>query len=396
MKYWIVAGLAIALGLTAGYLSTNIEFRSSKELFLINFYPDGVPDEVDEIQTVNAPRVVISNGEIHDFGSMEKKETKRHAFEFKNAGEAPLELRVLNTSCKCTLSSVDSATIQPGDTFEVELEWTPEDYSRSFSQVAKIKTNDPLRDIVEIRVRGQVIQPIWAYPERLVVTKVLSSVGFDEEVYVFGQDDSMDIERVELSDEATRDLFDIEYERLEADSEFVTEAAAGTGFRIRVVAKSGLPLEPMKQSLLIHSSLADSEPLEIPVRGNVTGDISFNVQQGFAFDKDNNMLEFGLIGKGGMKEARIGLVVRGEHAQDVKMWIEEDGVHPAGILQAEIEESRTIGSNEMFPLHILVPKGCPPIDRLGPTRDNLGRIEILTDHPVDKKITVYVRFGTEG
>lgn len=395
MKYWIFPGVAVLLGLAAGFISTAIEFSGNRELFVIRFYPKGVPEKIGEFKVGNSPKVNVVNGAVHDFGSMEKKETKTHAFTFRNDGLAPLEIHVLNTTCKCTLSDVRAATIEPGESLDVTLEWKPDNYSMDFSQTATIKTNDPLHDLVELRVKGQVIQPLWSFPEKLIITNILSSEGFNEDIYVLSREEHLNIESLELQDAYSKEFFDISYEKVE-DADFLNEQGAKAGFKINVIANPGLPLEPLLQLLVVETNLEDMEPMELQVRGFVRGDITIKASQQYAYDSLRNTLDFGLVQQSEEIDTRIGLMVRGEHAGNLEFWIEEDGIHPSNIISAELEDSRGVGKLQMIPLRLRLKKGSPVVDFLGPKRENMGRIEIMTNHPVDKKVVLYVRFGIQG
>ena len=396
MKYWILAVLGLVAGTAAGYFTTQFTQANIPEYFSISYYPDGAPQEVDiDSVSVSGPRVSIVNGEVHEFGSMEKNETKSHTFKLRNVGEKPLELELVGTTCKCTVGELGQSQVAPQETIDIVLEWKPLDYSRTFSQSATLKTNDPRRSEIELRVEGRVVQPVWAAPETLVFTNVVASEGAEAEFQVFSSDPGLELQSIALADSLPDDWMHVSSERLPADSPLLEEQLAADGFTIRVKVDGGLPLEPISRTVQLQTNRTPDGPLEVDVKGAVRGDISINVPK-VSFDSKTNLIDLGLIDSGVAKELQINLILRGKQENPVKMWIPEGGVTPVGSMIAELEEPRQLSNLQITSIKVTIPADAEPVDMLGPTRDKLGRIEILTDHETDKRIVVYVRFAVPG
>lgn len=82
MKYWIIIVVVIGFGIVVGYVGILVEFWKVCEFFVIFFYLDGIFDDIGEIMVVNVLMVVVENGEVYEFGLMEKKEIKMYGFVF--------------------------------------------------------------------------------------------------------------------------------------------------------------------------------------------------------------------------------------------------------------------------------------------------------------------------
>src|SRR5688572_28228631 len=59
------------------------------------------------VAAVSLPEFRI-DATTYDFGVIERGSSKSHAFKVTNMGDAPLQISVGATSCKCTLGNVDN------------------------------------------------------------------------------------------------------------------------------------------------------------------------------------------------------------------------------------------------------------------------------------------------
>ena len=75
---------------------------------------------------LRGPKLVMVDGPIHQFGSMEFGSSKSHTFRLRNDGLAPLNLSIGNVSCRCTSAKLSANQLQPGEEAEVQLTWKAE------------------------------------------------------------------------------------------------------------------------------------------------------------------------------------------------------------------------------------------------------------------------------
>ena len=101
---------------------------------------------------------------IYDFGKMAQHEKGTHTWQIKNAGEADLELWMIGKpTCSCTIAKLENnqkATVKPGDSTTIDLEWNTKDLHEDYSQGANFGTNDPRMDSFMLSVKGKNHPPV--------------------------------------------------------------------------------------------------------------------------------------------------------------------------------------------------------------------------------------------
>ena len=112
-------------------------------------------------ETKPQPRAIAGEVE-HNFGVMDPLTMGEHKFVIRNTGEAPLELNIGPTTCKCTVSGLSSNRVEPGEFASVKLEWNSGRKDLEFAQAATVYTNDPRKKSIEFTVTGKVRMLIGA------------------------------------------------------------------------------------------------------------------------------------------------------------------------------------------------------------------------------------------
>jgi hypothetical protein len=336
----------------------------------------------------DAPRVQIDEPHFH-FGTMERGRTRSHRFEVKNVGTAPLTLQVGQTSCKCTLGEVTGDAIPPGGTTHVELEWSAKSESGPFRQTATIITNDPLKSRVELSIEGEVVAARGVEPSEFVFDKVTSGESKSVDVYVMSLvQEELEVRGAELSDEATRENFDVKIEGVER--ELLPNPNAKDGVKVTLTVKGDLPIGRFDQWLTLDTNLQDGEKVDIPVIGRVVGDVGV---YGVAWNEEAGAVALGKVkGSEGGRE-KLNVVVRGAGANDVKLKVES--VDPPE-LKVNIGEPKRLSDVLMHvPVEVEVPAGTRPMVRLPTAQSEPGRVVLSTTHPKVKELVVGVRFAVE-
>ena len=141
----------------------------------VTYKPYGVPDHrrgeyeqaltsiadrqrlVDEVEASGGVPVAEVVSRSYDFGRVNPHETMVHDFSVKNEGEAPLTIRIGQTSCKCTVGKMrGNGVLLPGESTNVSLTWNTGLKADSYSQSAQLFTNDPLQKRITLTVKGEV------------------------------------------------------------------------------------------------------------------------------------------------------------------------------------------------------------------------------------------------
>jgi hypothetical protein len=91
-----------------------------------------------------------------------------HCFQYKNKGDALLEVEVYKTSCGCLSSLLSSDALERGATGEVEVGYKPTGGSKrlgKLSFVATLRTNDPESSSVELTLKVELVEPVEVNPK---------------------------------------------------------------------------------------------------------------------------------------------------------------------------------------------------------------------------------------
>ena len=350
-----------------------------------------------QVAAANAkqPEVEVVDGAIYNFGSMDKGETRSHRFVIRNVGEGVLRLKLLSTSCKCTLSKFNEATVQPGESIDVDLEWKSQDYLDSFSQNATLQTNDPDHRNLELRVMGAVVVAIRPNPEFVAVGTFQVANGFDASVDIYGhKSDSLEVVSWTWNGGALPEGLAIVTEPIAADDPVrQSDESIRSGVRVRLVGSVGLPIGPLGGKLQLSTEPPAPEPIEVSVSGLGVGPITVDTHRRVPYDSENNLVYLGQIGSGQTKDVEISLMVRGDNNQEIEVTIDSAEISPSSHLRAEILPKQALGNVVRVPLKLTIDGAAGSISRLGPSREEFGKIVIRTNDPSTPVIELYVKFA---
>lgn len=138
----------------------------------------------------------------YSFGLMDPLTVGKHVFSIENQGNVPLVLEGGESSCKCTLSDLEQAIVEPGDSYQVKLTWNSGHSRREFNQSAMVRTNDPLNPEIQLSVTGQVRAVLSAQPPQLNLDRLLPSTQKSMQFAVYSQVwENFTIDRIESSSE---------------------------------------------------------------------------------------------------------------------------------------------------------------------------------------------------
>ena len=386
MRILPVIVLFAMLGTAAGVGATMLEF---------GWKPRHTSSAMEVLLTDDAarplPRVQVDQEE-YDFGRMERDSKLKHTFVVKNIGEAPLTLKEVATTCKCTIGSLRDGQVPPGGWTEVVLEWTALTNSSSFRQSATIETNDPRRPRITLTVFGKVFYAHSIVPQTLVFSGVGAESTRTEraKIYAFSIDD-LAISGHELTGSAPAQFFDVKTEPLPA-GEYNAEGAK-SGALVSVTVKPGLPLGPFQQTIRLRTNLADTPVLEIPVEGAIVGNVS--IAGGPDWNRETNVLTLGRAGVVKSAEgakAELKLIVRGQQAGELNVSV--TNVDPS-LLKVTAGQTGSFGNARVVPITVELPKGLPPMNHLGTNQGSYGQISLRTGGEDGQDLHLKVRFLVE-
>ncbi|HTM52511.1 MAG TPA: DUF1573 domain-containing protein [Pirellulales bacterium] len=385
MKVRSVVFLGVILGIALGAGITWINFGSSPPLFA------KAPERKDSLG--NYPRIRVDKSS-HNFGAIERDVKVRHAFHVTNVGKATLNLKAGVTTCtKCTIAELKKTSLEPGESTDVLVEYSPSAGQPKFHQIAPILTNDPDQPRVEFFIHGTVTARFRVAPEDLILSRFSNTETKTAEIKIYALlADDVHLVGDDVTEADTAEYFKVESEPIPRDQ--ITEADVKSGCRVTVTIKPGLPLGSIHQTIRLRLALGDSPQtslVEIPVRGTVDAGISV---VGAGWDQDESRLTIGYVKSAKGAKRTLLVLVRGDHHADVK--ITPAKVDPAW-MKVEVGEPSELrsGAVTQIPLTIEIPPGQPPVNHLGYDQGAYGEIVLDTTHAEVKKIRMYVKFIVE-
>jgi hypothetical protein len=385
MKLWTIAIVATVFGILAGLGSVWLEFATVDAQFEPHNQATGSTAERE-----TAPRAVIPEIEF-DFGTGQRNSRMRHTFMIYNEGNDLLELQAGSTTCKCTLSNLDKAVVEPGGSTEVMLDWKLSTTGSSFRQSAQVTTNDVSKQLIELVIHGKIIDRVRLDPAQIVLTSLTANEEAREQFYLYGyEDEPIEITSWELGNAETASFYDLTFEPLD-DNALAVEENAKCGFVFDLVVKPGLPLGPINQTIRLTTNIEEIGTLEVGIVGSIVSDIS--IVGGRAYAQDFSVLKMGTCDAGVPREEKLRILIKGSQREDTEFEITQ--IDPADALEATLSEPKSIndGAVYMRTLTIRVPENARRVNRLGAGSSEYGKIVIETTHSDVTTIPIYVKFA---
>lgn len=359
-------------------------------------------------------RVELPNGTKHNFGAMAPGEGGEHIFLIRNVGEGDLSLRIGASSCKCTLGSLKSDVLAPGEETEVKLEWsiTPGSHSSVFNQSAQVLTNDPGNVAITMAIGGKVIRDMEVVPNEWSFGEVAAGEPFEMEGRVYSYlDEKIAPSKMTFSDDYLNDYAEFSAEPFEPSAEEDPfYATAKQGFLLRVKLRGGIRQGAVSQNYMFGFVRLDEEgntipPKEgdldendyaiVPVTGRIVGALSMIAHSringkaggGYVYD-------FGRLGEDADLIGKSFVVLKGAERENTTLRIGK--VDPEGVIKATLGEPKGRGSMTLYPLEIEITRGEKPIARLGKNKDDYGNVWIESDNPKVTKMRIAVKFAVDA
>jgi hypothetical protein len=118
------------------------------------------------IMGAEGPKLEVVDHDI-DFGQVFQGEHFEHVFRFRNAGDEPLVIRRVRTSCGCTAALLSADTIAPGEDGEISSTFDSTGFSGAVVKTVYLYTNDPRQAVAQLHLRGTVKEALALAPARL-------------------------------------------------------------------------------------------------------------------------------------------------------------------------------------------------------------------------------------
>jgi len=127
------------------------------------------------------PKMAVEQADF-DFGQIFQGEKVEHTFRFQNAGDEPLIVDRVRSSCGCTAALLSTKIIAAGDVAELKATFDSARFNGAVVKTIYLYTNDPLQQVTELHMRGTVKQEIVISPPRLDLQNLV--IGATKEIVV--------------------------------------------------------------------------------------------------------------------------------------------------------------------------------------------------------------------
>lgn len=204
-----------------------------------------------------APKIEVEKDTFH-FGEVYQGAKVEHVFRFRNAGDAPLTIEKVRTSCGCTAALLSATVLQPGETGEIRTSFDSGRFRGAVVKTIYLYSNDPLQQVTQLYVRGKVTPEIVQEPGQVEFGGL--AVGASKEA------------RVGLTSQGKEkiDLLSIETTSPELQAELSAEALfPGKTVDVIITATLGEGKARLSGYVLIRTSSSNVPELRIPVYGTV-------------------------------------------------------------------------------------------------------------------------------
>ncbi len=338
------------------------------------------------------PKAVIAET-TYNFDKMESSTKQRHDFPITNAGDEPLKIEFVSHTCKCTTVELNgkqvepgaAAVVDPGEKAVVMLEWVAKVPTGPFRHGATFTTNDPAHSRLELHVEGDVVDSKTLYPSALMFGSIRVGEPHEATMLVASSlEDEVQILSHKVMDAALAERIQIRVEPAAAD-ELPPDAKAAA--KITAIYTPGGSIGPFVGALELQTSLKSASSFDVPISGNVRGDISMF---GPGWTEENGLLRIGHVKSADGATRRLHVTLRGEHAKETKLSVSK--VEPPE-LKVTLGEPKSISDKVVqAELTIQIPPGTRPMVRAGEDQGGEGEIVLATTHPITPEVRLRVTF----
>ena len=372
---------------------------------------------------------------VHNFGVLELGQKGSHEFKIRNDGPGPLKLvaRKEDHTCQCTLGSLGSEGLKPGEESTVTLNWEIKNPQTRFEHSAKIRTDDPDRPVTTFRVLGMVGKRLAVKSGIQMNVGTLSETTPTERKFVLHSEtiDDFEITKIEVTnplvdvsfrplkgtelEEAAKDPAEQQQMRMMAESKKAEMEAkdrskeegkhdhiletdpeddlAGksppvkSGHEIRVAFKHGFPIGKFRESVTIHTNIPDTPPVAVVFEGTRSGPIEILGTPGSGWLPEQSLIRMGRFRAKESRKIRLMVFVK---KAEMPLVITKADLSPP-FLKYELikDENFKQTARDRYDLIIEVPAGQAPISLAG---ESIGSIVLHTNHPEAKLILLGLEF----
>lgn len=310
--------------------------------------PDSTsPDTVAFI----GPRMQVDKP-VFDFGQVEQGEQVTHAFRFTNRGNRDLRVQSVKTSCGCTAAVIAADTIPPGREGSIRATFDTKRFAGQKAKDIRVHTNDPLSPVTTLTLRGEITTEVQVQPAQVYLGRLPRGVSTSRTVTVL-YDQNKTFEITHISNDHPAISVQAEDTRVEGKK----------GKALRVSVSKTAQRGPLNDTITITTTSPKKPTISIPVVGSIEGDVVVLPSQ----------VSFGVVRQGVGQTRTVRIKNRSARPLSIGQ------VHSS--LASVVPELTEVRPGKEFALRLHISGDTEP----GKIR---GNIEVITDHPEEKQLTI--------
>lgn len=94
-----------------------------------------------------------------DFGNKKQGEVLTHTFRFENAGDEPLVISRVRTSCGCAAAILSKKELKPGEKGEIQAKFNTQGYYGEQKKFIYVESNDPSESVKQLMISALIEVP---------------------------------------------------------------------------------------------------------------------------------------------------------------------------------------------------------------------------------------------
>ena len=108
----------------------------------------------------------------HDFGTVPAGQKAEYDFQLSNPLDVPIHVREIKRSCGCTTPTIESRSIQPGESTNVHVKFNTEAFKGKKGATLTVVFDKPKYAEVQLRVDGFILSNLTLRPARMDFGKI--------------------------------------------------------------------------------------------------------------------------------------------------------------------------------------------------------------------------------
>ncbi|MFO7976454.1 MAG: DUF1573 domain-containing protein [Candidatus Hydrogenedentota bacterium] len=240
---------------------------------------------------------LVCDQPVYDFGERDNLVKVRHTFHLRNAGDDPVTIERIITTCGCTAAKLDQKTLAPGETVPLKVEASLRGRAGRFEKHIYVLTKGHTQNKMRFTIKGKAVQRIQVEPPVVSLNHAAMDVPVENTTVVQSIEESA---KFNITDIGT----DSKY--LELDFETSED---GMEHRLRVRTKPPLPKGVHQAKVQVFTDNPEFPCLNIPVALRVLDKIEIVPKEVVVYDKgsglDTTALRFLNVVPGSVQEFTV-------------------------------------------------------------------------------------------